>query len=204
MLKYLLLMALAFLLYHAIIEKRESFVPYNSFEALPETISAPLWKDIHDKFGTLVQTLNNGTYSASYELSNLIETFLKMLNDAGYGKYIILSVGESRQFTLVDVLVQDIETLAITKFIRVDFSVDSINPFKIQKVIITPDTEFVSSQSVQPQDSNRDFFRIKNPLHLFSPYKTTDNDMAISSDDTQLFNKTLNEKETQLLTNELT
>jgi hypothetical protein len=123
-------------------------------------------------------------------MSNTIDTFLDMLNSSNVGKFVILSVGENTQFTFKDVLVQDVETLAVVKFSRVDLVVDPMNPFEFKKVIITPDKQFVSSQNVQgSEEKNNAFFEIKNPLHLFYPYETTDNDMYISKYDEEMFKK---------------
>lgn len=174
-----------------ITKKKETFVPENMYEILPESIPPSAWKEVNNKFGTLIQAVNGTAFNSSFELDNTLGVFLEMLNNLGKGKYVILSVGENTQFTFKDVIVQDIETLSVTKFTRVDLVVDSMNPFKFKKVIITPDKYFNSTQNVQGKtdELSNEFFEIKNPLHLFYPYETTDNDMAITPYDMEIFKK---------------
>jgi hypothetical protein len=197
--KPILYLVFAFLIYHMMMQNSSdvinTFVPSNAYE-VPKNLSDKDWQKLNDKFGTLIQVVNSTTYDVSYQLDNLLDAFLTILNSSGQGKFVILSVGTKQdQFTLYDVLVQDISTLAVTKFSRVDFIVQSLNPFRIHRVVITPETKFLSSQKVVPRDVLRPKeFRILNPLHLFNPFATSDTFSAITSDDKAMFEQTLREK----------
>ncbi len=191
--KPFLAVAFAYFIYQTLIVKKhlEYFVPSNSFEP-PTNLSPEKWQALNDKFGRLIQLVNTTTFDVSYQLDNIIDTFTTILNNVGVGKYVVLSVGETKQFTLMNVLVQDISTLAVTKFARVDFIVASLDPFSIHKVIITPDGEFKTSQTVLPRDPMKpEMFRIQNPLHLFHPHHTSVNEMALTKNDVENFNKKL-------------
>jgi hypothetical protein len=159
--------------------------------------------EIKNQFNTLIKTINDTHYQASYEMENIVNAFEKILNqDIGNGKgsYKILSIDDSKSFTLYGVVVQEIESFFVSRFERVDFIVDSMNPFLIKNVIIELDQDFVSSQFVLPQDDLRDesMFRIKNKLHLFAPYKTSDNEMVKTSDDVQVLKTIIQKKQKQL------
>jgi hypothetical protein len=170
-LKPLLFLVFAYFIYHAISTlgvHHAGFVPYNSFE-VPDTIDPKTGMDLYSKFGTIVDTVNSSTFSISYQLKNVIDSFANVLNGLGLGKFRIISVRDSKPFTLESVLIQDELTNKMHLFKRVDFIVDSLDPFKISQIIITPEP-----QGVDPLAP--DVFRINNPLHLFYPYKTSDND----------------------------
>lgn len=199
--KPLLLLALTYFIYTELAGRKNisDFVPYNSFE-IPTSLSPKDWQKLNDKYGTLVQIVNTTTFNVAYQLDNMLATFSTVLNNVGVGRFDILSVGTSTPLSLLDVVVQDIDTLAVTRFKRVDFIVESMNPFVIQKVLITPDDQFISSQNITPLDpENPNMFRLKNNLHLFYPYRTSDDDMRLTKTDVQLFNKTMNEKNDQLV-----
>lgn len=192
----------AYLLYQMIMNEGriDMFVPSNSFE-VPQTIKAKDWQVLNDKFGTLVQLVNTTTFDVAYKLDDMVDALNIVLNNSGVGKFNILSVGESQQFTLLNVVVQDVATLAVTKFKRVDFIVESQNPYKIQKVIITPEKEFLSSQNVVPTDKMKpDMFRYMNPLHLPYPYRSSDNEMMVTEDDKVMFEKNMTDKAVMLKT----
>ena len=199
----LLFIAFAYFLYYLLNSGSDSlstFVPSNAFE-VPTNLKQKDWQVLNEKFGQLMQAVNTTTFNVSYQLDSIIDAFLTIINSVGAGKFTILSVGESQQFTLKNVLIQDIESLAVVRFKRVDFIVESMNPFKIQKVIITPDQQYTSSQNVVPTDPQKpNFFRIQNPLHLFSPYRTSDNEMLITKDDADRFQKEIVDKAVTLKT----
>jgi hypothetical protein len=154
---------------------------------------------LNDKFGTLVNLVNTTTFSVAYQLDNMIDALSTILNNVGVGKFDILSVGTSTPLTLSDVVIQDVNTLAVTRFKRVDFIVESLNPFIIQKLIITPDKQFIASQNVIARDPNAPaIFRIQNALHLFNPYRTSDDDMNLTKADLALFESTILEKEKEM------
>lgn len=199
-LKPILLLGLACLIYNVMMETRnlENFVPYNSFE-VPTNLTGKEWQTLNDKFGTLVQLVNTTQFSVAFQMEDMINAFATILNNMGVGKFTILSVGGSSPLTLTDVLVQDFNTLAVTRFKRVDFVVEAVNPFVIHKVIITPDPQFLASQNILPRDKLApSMFRIQNPLRLFYPYPTSDDDMRLTPTDKQLFATTMSEKATQL------
>lgn len=196
--KPIILFTFAYFIYTMMMDNKNleyaHFVPSNVFET-PKNLNDKDFKQVADKFGTLIQIVNGTAFNVSYQLDNILNAFITILNNAGVGKFIVVSVGENQQFTLLNVLIQDVNTLAITRFKRVDFIVESLNPFKIHKVIITPDQQFISSQNVVPTDKlKQELFRIQNPLHLFYPYRTSDNEMIITSDDNKLFTKELQDK----------
>lgn len=183
-------------------EKVDNFVPFNAFE-VPQYLKPQEWQMLNDKFGNLVQLTNTTNFSVATQtgsIEELIKALDRIINSIGTGRFNILSIGSSLPLTLTDVVVQDVDTLAVTKFSRVDFVVESTNPYIIHKVIVTPDPQFVSSQKVVPQDAlSPKMFRIKNPLHLFYPYATSDDDMRLTAGDETLFRTTVEEKADQML-----
>lgn len=197
--KEILVILFTFLLFQSIRGGSESFVPSNSFEA-PGNISTQQWQKLNDKFAQLIQIVNTTNYSVSYQLDNMVSVFTAILNSTGLGRFTVISVGESKPFSLFNVIIQDIETLAMVKFSRVDLIPGSMQPYIIEKIIITPDPSFLSSERVVPQDKLREqLFQIDNPLHLFYPYKTSDNEMVITASDRDVFGQTLSEKNAALL-----
>jgi hypothetical protein len=193
----LLLLSICFLLYKILLEKNiDRFVPYNSFE-VPRDVSDEKWQELNDKFGRLIQVVNSTIFSVAYSLEDMGTAFMEIINHTGIGKFTMLSMGKPEVFTLHDVVIQDIGTLAVTKFTRVDFMVESLNPFKIEKVIITPEKDFVSSQHVRPTSELKPdgLFRIKNSLHLFNPYNTSHREMELTPADRGLFQDALKEKD---------
>lgn len=197
--KTLLVIAFAYLIYTTFLDKSISkFVPYNSFE-VPQSLSSKEWQQLNDKFGTLIQVVNTTTFSVAYQLNNMTAALLTILNNVGIGSFVILSVGTSSPLTLTDVVIQDVNSLAVTRFARVDFIVESMNPFIISRVVLTPDKQYISSQDVTPRDKLRpNFFRLENELSLFSPYKTSDNSMMLTNVDKQMFLDTITEKDKEL------
>ena len=194
--KALVLLGFGYLIYYVMMERKQlaHFVPSNAFE-VPRKMDEETWQKLNDKFGQLVQLINTTPFEMAYNLEDMIGAFVLILNNMGVGKFNVLSVGKSDQFTLLDVVVQDVDTMAVTRFSRVDFVVESMNPFKLRQVLITPDKQWVSSQNVTPTDFLRpDHFRIKNPLHLFNPYETSDDDMRLTPSDGFLFKQTMTEK----------
>ena len=199
-LRPLLFFAFAYLIYTVILERKDlsHFVPYNSFE-VPKNLTDKEWQTLNDKFGNLIQIVNTTEFSVAFRMDDMISAFVTILNNVGVGKFIVLSVGSSTALSLTDVVVQDVNTLAVTRFKRVDFIVEAVNPFIINKVIITPDKQFVASQNVLPKDNLQpQMFRIQNELHLFYPYRTSDDDMRLTDIDKTLFQQTANEKALQL------
>lgn len=199
-LRPLLFLAFAYLIYTISLERKSisEFVPHNSFE-VPTTLEPKEWQKLNDKFGTLVQVINTTTFAVAYQLDNMIAALSTILNNVGVGKFDILSVGTSSPLTLNDVVVQDVNTLAVTRFKRIDFIVESLNPFIIQKVVITPDKQFLSSQNVLPSEPMAPkLFRINNPLHLFHPFKTSDDEMRLRQEDIKMFQDTMVEKSREL------
>lgn len=198
----ILILIVAYLIYYIVVESQNQdqvdfFVPSNSYEAPDESmLSQNDWKTLNEKFGRMISIVNKTTYSMAYQLDDMINAFGTVINNLGMGKFSIISVEKSLQFSLINVVVQDLETLAITKFARVDFIVESMNPFKIHKIMITADAEFKSSQNVLPQDNLKpdSLFRIKNPLHLFYPYSTSDDEMNFAESDKVEFEKAVNAK----------
>lgn len=199
-LKSLLILLFAYLIYSMSLERHDiaHFVPYNSYE-VPKNLSDKQWQQLNDKFGTLIQTINTTEYAVGYHLDNMMEALLTVINGTGLGTFTILSVGNSTPLSLTDVLVQDVTTLAVTRFSKVDFIVHANNPFVISKVIITPDKQYISSQNILPKDALQpSVFRIPNCMHQFHPYQTSDDDMKLSPVDVKMFSDTMKEKAQEL------
>jgi hypothetical protein len=197
-----LVLGFAWLISTVIFERNnlEDFVPYNSFE-IPKSLQPKEWQTLHDKFGTLIQLINATEFSVAFQMNDMITAFKAILNSMGTGKYELLSVEDSTPLSLTNVMIQDVETLAVMKFSRVDFIVETTNPFVINKVIVTPDQEFNSSQKILPKEPlSPQKFRIRNPLHLFHPYYTSDEDMKMTPGDKLLFDTTVREKSNELQT----
>ena len=175
--------------YHLYLEK---FVAFNSYKVPNDT-------NTNSNFDKLFQTIDTTNYHISYDLDNILSTFQDIL-----GKQVtILSVGDTKPFTLYNVTLQDSLTFAITRLTRVDFIVDSLNPYVIKKVFIQKDPNFTSTEFVLPiqqlQDDTR--FRIKNDLHLFEPYDTSANELKTTKDDSDLLLQIIKDKKKILLEN---
>jgi hypothetical protein len=191
------------LYYYYITNTKENYnvVASNSYNA--PKVDGPLeknWDIINKQFGVLVKRINSTNYQVSYQMENIIDAFEKILNK--YGKYKILSVEESKTFTLNGVIIQDVGSFFVKRFKRVDFIIDSIDPFLIKNVIIDTDNEFISSEFVNPRDElrNDSMFRIKNNLHLFAPYNTSDNEKIRTKYDANMLKHIIKEKEKEMLT----
>jgi hypothetical protein len=165
--------------------KVENFVPYNTFE-LPDDLKDGEYKQIYDLFGTVTNIVNSSEYKLSYELGDIQTALVNLLNSLGMGQFNIIAIGKTDQFSFDDVIVQNMNTLEIAKFSRIDFIVDSMNPFVISKVVMIPDPTFnKQNHNILPIDplSDDSLFRIKNPYHLFYPYETSDNEMKLTEND---------------------
>jgi hypothetical protein len=176
----LLVLFVSVLVYRIYMTKKEEFVPYNSFEAPPTRASdVQNMNLINQKFGNLLQTINGTTFALSYELDNLLDSLQKGLDVVNPGKFKIVSVGQTLPFTLLDVLILDVELNQSITVKRIDFVVSSLNPFIIENIIVTPQTE-----DVMPIDDLQEAttFRIKNNLGLFYPYRTSYNDSILSKE----------------------
>jgi len=176
----------------------DNFVPSNTHD-VPDLQD---WNKTYKNFGTLVEKMNNTHYQISYDMENILSAFVQILNSDAekFGKFTILSVGDTKPFTLFNVLVQNVETLLVIKFTRVDFILDSMNPYIIKNVAVTLDDKFRSSQFITGAQElqNSTMFRIKNPLHLFAPYDTSDNEMIRTTYDFELLEKVVKDKQKEL------
>ena len=184
----LLLFILACGLYHSWTKTTEAFVPFNATEAVDE-LKPDQWRGVKAKFGTLIQTVNTTTFAVGYRMGDMVRALETVLNAVAKDQYSIVSVGSQEHFTLRDVILQENATLATVKLARVDFVLESMNPFQIQKVILSKDETYDNSQNIAPVDAlNGDtlLFEIQNPLHLFYPYQTSDNQMVITDTDVAL------------------
>ena len=157
--------------------KQEHFVPIDVYEA-PEDLSGKQWAAIYDKFGQLMQMTNAGNYAypIKWASQNLRDILLHAINAVGVGKFVILSIGDERPFTLFDVIIQDSATLTVSRFSRVDFIISNANPYIVHRIIMTAAP---ANRAITPQDTNSPLvFGIYNSLHLFSPYRTTADEMT--------------------------
>jgi len=184
----------------------EFFVPFNSFSTELKKLSpdgpAQDYNLIQEKFKKLYTVINNTKYRTRYSMTNLVPAFQDILDQhSDIGKYIVVTSNPTQQFTLFNVLIQDVESFGLFRFNRIDFIIDSLNPFVIKKVILQPDTSFQSTQQVLPLDqlSSDELFRLKNPLHLFNPYSTSLNEMIQTNDDMKYLKNIIIEKEQALL-----
>lgn len=167
-------------------EQISTFVPYNVTEA-PDSLQLGQGKSVHQRFGELIQLVNTSSFALSYRLNDMIAALRLILESVAPGKYTILSVGEHQHFALKNVVLQENATLATVKLASVDFALESMNPFRIQKVILMLDSSYNDSRDVKPNEGDRPgYFQISNPLHLFYPYHTSDNAMAITTTDAAL------------------
>ena len=191
------------LMYNLKPEKMSNFVAFNNY-SIPETDSSSqkVFKDSREQFGKLIQLVNSTNYQVSYDMENILSAFEKVLEKTGPSKYHILSIGDTKPFTLYDVIIQDVSNLSTTKLKRVDFMTDSMNPFIIKNVIIQADDTFSASQYILPRQElqNDNQFRIKNPLNLFAPYDTSDNENIRTNSDIELLRNVIKEKEQVLKT----
>lgn len=177
--------------------KPENFYPYNSYSVEKEGND---WTNAQEKFVQLIQIVNSNTYNERYNLDDNIDTFEKILNDAGVGNFKILSTQLNTPFNLVGVLVQNVDTFSLKQFSQVSLIVDKLDPFVIKKVKIVVEPSFESSSFVKGLDQLQpdSQFRIKNPLNLFAPYDTSDNENEISDSDFILLQNVISEKYDQL------
>jgi hypothetical protein len=175
----------------------EKFVPFNSF-FIPDKDDLSFSKT-QLKFKDLTSLVNTGVYSIPYDLTgDLVPILESILNSFNLGKFHVISVETKKAFVLFSVVVQDIETFALTSFSRVDFQVDSLNPFLLKKVYITPNDTPQFTQFVTPLTPLDSQFRIKNQLHLFAPYDTSDNEKILSDGDNVLLKNVFTEKDYEL------
>jgi hypothetical protein len=160
----------------------------NSFTVDETTnIHSKSWTEIQQFFSSLVTSLNNSQYYVRYYVNDFITPLKTILNM--FGNYTIISIGMEKPYILTDVIIQrNDDSMALTKFSRVTFIKDVVNPFYIQKINVIHDNNFVSSQNVQSIDtlSSDNLFRLKNPLNLFYPYSSSDDEMIVTNDDLQL------------------
>ena len=187
-LRYCIYALVAFLLYGILAKPTlENFVPYNSYK-IPriDKTDEIMWKDVRDRLTQLVNLVNTRKWSLSYDMDKLEETLQQVLDASGLGKIQVTSVGGKSSLSLTDVTAIDKQVMMPFKLDRVDFMVDSMNPFIITQVTITPSPVNVPNPdetiAVFSGAYDNSQFRIKNKLGLFYPYPTSDNDMKITGD----------------------
>jgi len=155
----------------------EPFVASNDYEV--SDLTSEEWSSISSLFQNMVQIVNGSNYSISNDLQELISKFTEVLNSTGLGRFSVVSIGTTSPFTMKDVLIRETTTGQQVKLERVDFVLDSKDLTKIGKIILTPtlnSTSLIGTYS--KQDSQ---FKLENPLYLFYPYATSDNDMKKTS-----------------------
>ena len=175
----------------------EAFVPYNSFVVPdePQTVKTTSEASSEDKTVNLVARVNAATWSLPYNMSDLTSALEEALNSLGLGKFKVSSVGSKGNFSLARVIVMDKESQWPMAFERVDFMLNSLNPFLLDKILITPAMKGQGGPKALSETVDNHVFRIKNKLGLFYPYPTSDNDMAISPDTIAEHIKTVKAKE---------
>ena len=89
-LKPLILLGFAYLIYHVMMEKRSlaHFVPSNAFE-IPKKLDEATWQKLNDKFGQLVQLVNTTPFAVAYKLDDMMGAFSTIINNMGIGKFIL-------------------------------------------------------------------------------------------------------------------
>ncbi len=175
-------------------------VPYNAFGDPPlETMKEKDVKDLGDKFTNLIASANGTQFAISYHMDSLKEALETILNSLGFGRFKVISIGDTSPFTMNNVIIQNTSNLSIAKLERVDFIVTSSVPMVINKVIISPDKAFndfrLPKGYAKDESEMGNIFQIKNPLHLFYPYKTSHNDMAITASEQKEFNDLVAQRE---------
>lgn len=199
--RYLFVLSLVLIICYAYKEYfiRETFVVAHNTHSVPRTESSAqkTFQESRQQFGRLVQLVNSTNYKVTYNMENILGAFEAVLNKQDISKYHILSIGDTKPFTLYDVIIQDVQSLATIRFKRVDFMVDSLNPFVIKNVIIHVDPDYTTTQNLMAtQELQPDTqFRIKNPLNLFAPYDTTDNENIRTGHDLDELQKIIKEKQ---------
>ncbi len=160
-------------------QTREQFVPFNAFQVpiITEKDVAD-WDVVNRRFGTILQLVNGQRFALSYQLQDMTDVFVRVLNGLGLGEFKVVSIGDTKPFTLFDVNVLDTTMGTPFHFDRIDFIVNSVNPFVVERVVTTPSLASAAS-AVDPMRPD-DLFVLKNPYSLFFPYKTSFNDMAIT------------------------
>lgn len=182
------------------VNRPEHFVPYNAYRApVIDPTDGDEWPSANDRFEQLTSFINRQTFNLKYNSQSLQTTLSEVLQTSGLGPHTILSVEETLPFTLKGVIVLDHLTNVPVKFTRVDFMLDSLNPYIVNSVQLTKDTAFTTSQ-IKPVDglSPDTHFRLMNPLRLFYPYATSDNENAIDMDDVKAHNLVVQEHASQL------
>lgn len=180
MIAIILLFVITYMLLNSIC--LEPFAAINENEV--SNLTSEEWIKVGALFENVVQVVNGTNYDISVNMRDTIAKLLQVLNASGLGTFIISSVGNSSPFTLYDVLVQETKSGQQTLLKRVDFVLDPLDVSRIGKVILTPDLVPVNpDQKIEgsPQSEEDKQFKIENPLFLFYPYATSDNDMAFPS-----------------------
>ena len=173
--------------------------PYNVFTA---PANQPLDEDqitsINNRFATLVALINNTSLSIVYKTvvssaQDMVDIFTIVLNTLAPSKYTIVSVDGSGQLTLTGVTIQDTISKQTLKFSNVSFIVNTSNGTIVERVVVTPSAALSEAAIVRARDqlSPDTFFRIKNPLHLFYPFATSDDEMTLNLDNPVPFNAAL-------------
>lgn len=177
MLYVFLLFVIAYLILNSIC--LEPFVASNEYEV--SDLTSEEWVKVGSLFKNVVQIVNGTNYDISGNMRDTVGKFLQVINSTGLGKFIISSVGTSSPFTLYNVLVQETTSGQQTLLKRVDFVLDPLDLTRIGKIILTPDLVAVEEGiSSFPQEQQDKQFKIENPLFLFYPYSTSDNDMTVT------------------------
>lgn len=175
---------------------------YEGFESQSLQFDEKEDKSVPERFEKLVNVINQTTFDLPLKMGgDLGELFSKIITldlVSSVGHFYVVNIGQVQSFSIFDVLLQDVATLSFANFTRVDFIVDSIDPNIIKNVLITPDTTFSSSSFVVPGVATESVFQIKNPLHLFAPYSTSDNERIVSDQDTVILKNLIKQKEYEM------
>ena len=163
----------------------EGFIPYNAF-VLPsrDPVNDGERARVYNVFETLVSTVNSTEYETPYDLGHIDKALLNVLNATGMGMFEIVRVGRTDGFSLENVTVRNVNTFETATFGTVDFTVDTLNPYVVKKVKMSVDDDGNVNPDIVPVDHAVDdsLFRIQNKYHLFSPYKTSDDEMKMTQD----------------------
>ena len=166
----------------------EEFVPFNVFEApSPDVVME------NDRIVDLIQIINGNPFAIAHDLTQQINTFENVLNNSGLGRFTIISVQTSTQFSLINIMIKDENQQTVFTIPRVDFIVSTINGDQVISKILVSDPR-LEHPKARDSLSQENMFRIKNPLHLFYPFATSDNDMIFSEVDQRIVADTLKQK----------
>lgn len=171
----------------------ETFVAYNDDSPF-NSLDSP-WFLRSQEIATFLGGIGNLKFALSPQVIQQQSFLQDLLNQLAKNKFNfqILSVDSMEGNTWKNIVI--IDTISGTSFI-INSATFVIQNGLIQQIILDlPTDSRLNWSSFNPLDT---LFRIANPLHLFSPYWTSTNDMVITDEDVSTFNKVAQLKDAEL------